>query len=91
MKVFRLIDFDTVTIEQIIEKLKLFKKTEWYGREIKYIPHASRWLKGKGYFDEVESGKKKVLEKKVCVACDKPASMKIGGDWFCLPCHRKGL
>lgn len=86
-KAFASVDFSVVTIEQIIESIKLYKKTEWKNSDKKFIPHPATWLNQERYLDEIESGKK-TEEKKVCVACGGPASMKIGNVWYCIGCRR---
>ena len=86
------IDFSTMDSEKIINQVKLLKKTEWMGKDDKYIPHASTWLSQKRYYDEIESGKKLALpEKKICVACEKPATMKVDKTWYCGLCYGKSL
>lgn len=40
-------------LDAVMEGLRRYKATEWQGREIQFIPHASSWLNGRRWDDDL--------------------------------------
>ncbi len=64
--------------------------TEWSRENHKFQPHASTWLNGKRWLDEIESGKKPKLKPKVVLCacgCRRPADREVDGRmWHTTQC-----